>query len=359
VRARVVSIDELAASEIDAWQDLADRAADPNPFFEPSFVLPAARHLGESVALAVVEDDGVMCLAMPIVAADRWRKLPVRVLKTLCTSQTFLGTPLVAQGHDVAAAAWRRLLELFAQVRPTPRLIVLEQLAADSVAAVALTGVSGAMAYETYERATAWHVLESAGLDDVLSGRHRRELRRRERLLAAHVGGTASTVVTRGDPNAIEEFVRLESAGWKGRGGTALASDLATAAFVRDAWAAFAEVGRFELLALRSSSAMIAGVGLLRAGGGVFMHKLAYDETFASFSPGVQLVADVYEWTRSNEQETWIDTCAAPGNAFANRLFPDRRAMATSIVPIGILGAVSGRSITVAANVVRALRRQG
>ena len=44
----VLPIDELNPRDIAAWRELAARSAEPNPFFEPECVLPAARYLGET-----------------------------------------------------------------------------------------------------------------------------------------------------------------------------------------------------------------------------------------------------------------------------------------------------------------------
>jgi hypothetical protein len=39
--ARTVSLSALDAGAIAAWQGLADRAAEPNPYYRPEFVQPA------------------------------------------------------------------------------------------------------------------------------------------------------------------------------------------------------------------------------------------------------------------------------------------------------------------------------
>ena len=43
---RFIDLDDLDPADEQAWRRLADRSIDSNPFFEPDFVIPAARHLG-------------------------------------------------------------------------------------------------------------------------------------------------------------------------------------------------------------------------------------------------------------------------------------------------------------------------
>ena len=46
MRTRFLTLEQLDQSDERAWRGLAARSAETNPFFEPEFVLPAARHLG-------------------------------------------------------------------------------------------------------------------------------------------------------------------------------------------------------------------------------------------------------------------------------------------------------------------------
>jgi hypothetical protein len=65
---RLSDIDERAEA---AWTDLAARAAEPNPFFEPLFVRPLARHLGLEVAVLTVEHGTDMVVCLPLLRGTR------------------------------------------------------------------------------------------------------------------------------------------------------------------------------------------------------------------------------------------------------------------------------------------------
>ena len=95
--AELIGLPDLDQSEIAAWSDLAARAVEPNPFFEPDFVLPAARGLGEweDVSIIVLREDGEWVACMPVRLYPRWHSLPLTVVATWAHSYCFLGTPLV------------------------------------------------------------------------------------------------------------------------------------------------------------------------------------------------------------------------------------------------------------------------
>jgi CelD/BcsL family acetyltransferase involved in cellulose biosynthesis len=93
------------------------------------------------------------------------------------------------------------------------------------------------------------------------------------------------------------------------------------------------------------------------AGDCVFCFKIAYAEQWARFSPGVQLELDFVEIFHGTSS-TWSDSCAAPDNEMINRLWPDRRSLATLLVPTGgVRGAASRQSARTAIAVRRRIRR--
>jgi hypothetical protein len=118
-RAITIRPQELSAGDIRRWASLASASIEPNPFFEPAFVLAAAEHLGDrDLSLLVVE------------SADRWMAcLPVRrvrlagvpvALRRWCHAYCFLGTPLL--DADAPEAAARGLVDL-ALAGPGHRLV--------------------------------------------------------------------------------------------------------------------------------------------------------------------------------------------------------------------------------------------
>src|SRR5450755_1476670 len=111
---QLLAVKDLGSRDIAAWRELAAQAVEPNPFFEPECVLPAARHLGGShVALLVVTDSDRDWLAcMPVIPrVKRWHmRLPV--LSAWRHLYGCLGTPLVTR-TGVEVATERLLAQAF------------------------------------------------------------------------------------------------------------------------------------------------------------------------------------------------------------------------------------------------------
>src|SRR4051812_48723619 len=93
------------ASEADlaAWSDLSARAIEPNPFFEPGLLAPAAALYG-GIDLGLIEsDDGQLLGALPLRRVHRWRRIPAACLSVWRHPDSYLGTPLMGPEAPVEA----------------------------------------------------------------------------------------------------------------------------------------------------------------------------------------------------------------------------------------------------------------
>jgi hypothetical protein len=92
---------------------------------------------------------------------------------------------------------------------------------------------------------------------------------------------------------AVEEFLALEASGWKGRAASAIASDPRAAAFWRAVARAGAREGWLALRALDLDGRPVAMHLALLHRGVYACPKVAYDERFATCSPGQLLFREV------------------------------------------------------------------
>lgn len=313
--ARLVALSDLKPAEIASWRELAERADEPNPFHDPDFVLAAARGLGvtrDVAAMAVLDAEGAWVAAMPVERGRGWHGAPVPSLSTWLHQYSFLGAPLLAP--DAPAEHMRSLTEA---MLGASRLVGLDWLPAE------LADPEGVVV-GGFERA----VLRRRGDGDYLSGvkgKHRREFRRLARILEEQLGGELEIVDRTGEDSAVETFLQLEAAGWKGRDGTALASVPAHAEFFREVARSFRDRGAFELLSLEAAGTVAAMRCSLRAGGVGFAFKIAYDEELSRFSPGRELELKVIDRFHEDTTLACLDSCAQPGSPIYDRLWPDRR----------------------------------
>jgi CelD/BcsL family acetyltransferase involved in cellulose biosynthesis len=137
--------------------------------------------------------------------------------------------------------------------------------------------------------------------------RRMRQLQRRGTVSYRRIGGGEDA------ERGIEEFLALEASGWKGRAGSAIASDPRTAAFYRGVARAGAREGWLALRALDLDGRPVAmHLGLVNRGM-YSVPKVAYDERFAACSPGQLLSREV------------VAECEAMRLAEADLIGPDAR----------------------------------
>lgn len=339
----MLPINELEPRDLAAWRELAARAAEPNPFFEPECVLPAARHLGEShVGLLVVENrDREWLACMPVIPRlRRWHaRLPV--LTAWRNLYAFLGTPLVAR--DAVELGTERLL---AQALDASRfgVVALPWLGDDGPVVTGLRSAleaSGARPalHRSFERAVMRRTTLAEGVDAVLAPHQRRDLDRLARRLAEKLEAPLELRDENGRASAVEEFMALEASGWKGEQGTALRSRPAHAEYFRELCDGFRAAGRLQLLALGGGEQTVSYKCNLLAGDAVFCFKIAHDESFAHYRPGVQLELRMLKLFRDQMSETWIDSCADANNTLLEHFWRERRAIGSYVItgagPVG------------------------
>ena len=119
----------------------------------------------------------------------------------------------------------------------------------------------------------------------------------------------------------------MEASGWKGRQGTALASNETDAAFMRGAIAALAEHGCATVHSIHLDGRPVSMQIVARAGAAAFTWKTAYDEAFHDFSPGMLLLEDYTAAFLADKSIAFVDSCS----------FDDTR------LHVGLAGAAVGR----------------
>lgn len=126
----------------------------------------------------------------------------------------------------------------------------------------------------------------------------------------------------------IDDFLRLEQAGWKGRIQTALASQQGDRVFAESLIRNAAGRGQLMMLKMLLDGETIAiKLNLTSATEGGYALKIAYDERFAAYSPGVLLELENIYRTLDNTPLDWLDSCAIPNHPMIDHLWSERRKM--------------------------------
>jgi len=118
--------------------------------------------------------------------------------------------------------------------------------------------------------------------------------RRRRRMAEKHLTGE---LVVRRAPgevaDAIREYGRLESAGWKAKAGTAVSRDNAQGRFYRDIFEHFCERGEAVIYQFMVGDKIVASDLCLLRNGMMVVLKTAFDEAFNEFSPALMMREDI------------------------------------------------------------------
>lgn len=357
MRASVRAVADLVPGELEAWRDLAVRALQPNPMFEPECLVPAARHLAGnddvSLVVAEAEEDGRWHGCVPVRRAPSWRALRRPVLTTAVRRMIYDGTPLVDAGRSPEALACLVGGLRVASRAGQPGVAVLEWVDDGPVVPGLRRAARSAGAvlrvYESWERPVVLR-RRSLRADERRSGKFLRNVRRLRRRLAAREGGPVQLTDRSRTAGAVDVLLSLESSGYKGAAGLAVGAVPGEREWFVAMCDGFRRQGRLHLYTLDVGRRVVAAQLLLRGDRGFFSLKTAYDERFAPYSPGIQLHLDVMERAGEATDAEWIDTCTYPGNETLLRLYPDRRSVASVVVATG---GVTDRSVLRAVTAAR------
>lgn len=350
VRAVVAGDSVLVASTWKRWADgaaterwdaLTVAAAEPNPFFESWYLLPALRRLDRAGRVEILrfERGGELVGLMPIERSWRYQRWPLPHLRTWMHHNCFVGAPLVRAGEE--RAFWAAFLT-WADANGGPALFAhLPLIPLDGAIGAALraeTAAQGRRLELVYreERALLDSELDPAAyFERAVRGKKRKELRRQNSRLAEQGALKVERFIDdRCLATWIDHFLALESSGWKGQNGSALASHDATAGLFRDALRGAAGRGRLERLSLSVDSRPVAMLANFIVPPGAFSYKTAFDERFARYSPGVLLQLENLALL-DHPTIRWCDSCAAPEHPMIDGLWTERRAIGRYSVAIG------------------------
>jgi CelD/BcsL family acetyltransferase involved in cellulose biosynthesis len=325
-----------------AWRELAARALVPNVFYEPAFALAAAPLLGRDAGAVLVwsgtSPRQLVGFFPARIAARRYGlKLPVLVG---CTHPYApLGTPLVErEAAEPVIAAW---LAHLAGNAGLPGLVLLPYLPQQGPFATALAAIlrraqMPSAAFNAHARALLAPADDRSGyVERALGPRNYRELRRTVRRLGEHGAllFTAATAPAAIAP-ALEDFLKLEASGWKGKAGTAAACDGEVRAFVKTAVTGLAAEDKVAIDRVLLDGRPIAAAITLRSGDAAWFWKIAYDEGLARFAPGVMLTAWVTERLAEDRAIARTDSCATADHAVMNRTWSERLALHDLLIAV-------------------------
>lgn len=332
---------DIPSGWANAWDALAHDASEPNVFLERWFMEPSLAHLPhpDGLRLAFVWDGIELIGISAFFIARRYGRMVLPHVQTWSHYHSFLGTPLVRKGKE--HQFWSQLLRALDATDWADGLLHLTGLVDGDRLHESLLTTCKKMG----RACDTVHVSERALLQSDLSAaayyetnvrkKKRKEIGRLKSRLAELGAVEFETAETEAQALSFaDQFLYLELRGWKGKAGSALLCLPETDAFFRSvidgAWSA----GKLEIQRLSVGGNPIAILVNFIALPGSFSYKIAFDETYARFSPGVLIQL---ENLRCLERKGfgWMDSCAVENHPMINSLWAERRKVIRVSIPLG------------------------
>lgn len=351
---------------MDVLDELASASTDSNPLFEASALSAAMKHLetGAPVHVALVWSDTghdasrVLLGAFPYQAQRFYLGLPLGIWTIWTHIHSFLATPLVRAGHEHEAI--RRFMA-YADQSGAP-LVRYPLHEAGGAFGPALRDVLVERARPFVETGRHERAFLKSNLDgESYLAAHMRKKKRKE--YNRQWNRLAETGVLKFEtPGAgfdvtswLEGFFSLERSGWKGKRGTALAERENERAFFETMCLDAHGAGKFHAAQITLDGKPLAMLASFIAGGGAYSFKIAYDEDFARYSPGAQLMMKAIDAFHDDPRIGWVDSCAIPNHPMIDHIWVERRAIAD--VNAGTTNAFSPLLIAYSSRATRIVER--
>jgi CelD/BcsL family acetyltransferase involved in cellulose biosynthesis len=339
--ARASEIVDLTAVPVGAWGSLYSRAIEPNVFYSPEWALAVTRNVpgDENIKALLAWDSPAkkkLIGFLPVTSTWRAMKLALPVFVTW-HGYAPLATPLLDK--DCAAEAASGLLQAADEAGAQALLISIltaESPAAEAFrAALAKKGRKARILHREDRALLDTRADAEVSLHDALGSKKLKELRRQRNRLAddgeVRFSISASPQQTEA---ALDAFMKLEAAGWKGKRGTALGAKEGLSKFIKEAARKLAPQGRFEVATLTRGADVIAAGLVVRHGERAYFFKTAYDERLSKCSPGVQLTLELTKHFCADETLTSVDSTATADHPMINHIWKGRLGLSETLIPL-------------------------
>jgi len=318
---------ELATSPDDlayhraSWKSLVEAGVGPNVYMTPEFLEANIRFVqSEPYVVAFLyrdvpaRDRHLVAVAAFCRKPPTWKR-PFTHLVPLANRYFWDPTPLIHP--DSEEEIWDALISQLADPRQpwrTAELVVSDDAELPEPSgltsvwdAPSLTGLHKPLSREVYNRRRNASSLKS-------ERRRRRQLNKQ--------GNVVVTQETQGTQRMLEEFLALESAGWKGERGTAMLSRDSDTIFLRDMASSMDRKGRLVFITLRLDKELIGASLMLRVGTALHAFKLCYDERLRKYSPGLLTAAASIDYFLASDSLMTMTAGGSP-DSWQSRFFLD------------------------------------
>jgi len=321
------SISELEAIA-PKWEELAGRSVSWNPYLDPSILIPAVEHLNDCGARVLVLEEGSnknapSLLGLIPLVEKRVYGLPIKSLAFWNHDQCFNCTPLLHR--DCPSEVLATMFKFLASEKYG--LLKIETMLSNATVNEAVKSATAGFGKslfvtDTFERA-AFEPSENYDqyLLDNVSKNTRKKIRRYIRGLEA-IGEVAFEQSNQQSDfeSLAHQFLALEESSWKGRNGTALASQQSSRQYYLDSVARLTAAGKARFVSLKLNGEVIAMLSDFESNHEVNAFKTAFDENYAKYSPGILIESHNVQLMHDDEVQ-FADSCTVASNKTMNRIW--------------------------------------
>lgn len=327
------------------WRDLSTRCLEPNVFLEPAVALSAARHLGSGrrVKFLLVWDGASMGGRRMLVGLCPIQhpgcSMPAPFVRFWLHNQATLGAPLIDRAR--ANEALDAILTWSKSATPNAVGLTLPLLSLDGPTVKLLNTLAIRKGLDlrfldrhdraVLRRANAldWHPEKST------SSKRWKTLRKTRRRLERKGDVTFRVFHKPSDISvALADFFELESKGWKGRRGTALACASRTTAFAQAMTATLSDEEKCRIVRLALCGEPIAMGIVLISRDQAYFWKICYDENYAEFSPGVLLTLELTRALLEDRKIVATDSCACANHPMIDHIWSERMSVGDAFIAL-------------------------
>jgi CelD/BcsL family acetyltransferase involved in cellulose biosynthesis len=291
---------EVVEHLADEWRDLCMEAVDDQPFYRPEWIAAHIRAFAPQakIVLLTVRSESKLLFVLPLL--QEWSVftgVPVRKLRGPVNGHSCRFDAVrhsSSQGDVAVAAAWNHLQNLggwdLLELHDVPEGGTISAL----VSAARNSGVRTAQ--EPMRRNP--YVPVPADPNDLkklpANARLRGKLRHIRRELDTQ-GELKFLRFEKAERAVLERFYELESAGWKGKEGSAIACDPRIRQFYDEVSQVAERFGYLCVYSLELNGELLAAHFGLSYNGRYFSPKIAYNEKFPQYAPGHLIVSEILQ----------------------------------------------------------------
>lgn len=299
VISEISDIGEFLAIEQE-WNELLAESHCNIPFLRHEWLRIWWQHFGPPNRLAVMvgRKGSQLVFAVPLMEVkDSHAGIPLTILQSLTNQHSFRFNFIVRRGEESKMEDFWRYLR---QRRRKWHLLLLQEVPSDTPVWQLAIDTAQRHAYPV----GVWEAFDSPYLtidgrwDAYIGTRSRslvKSLNKAGRQLADAAGGI-SHELNGGDgwdPAAFAEALEIESRGWKGERGTAIASDLNLTSFYTTWAQTAADLGWLRLSFLKADGTRVAFEFATEYAGHFYAMKASYDPAFRQYSLGQILCREI------------------------------------------------------------------